>query len=177
MHSTDSIQSLSKYKWHFYQNYNRNFKFGWRHKRLQILKAILKKKNGAGGIKLPDFRLYQKATVIKTGQYCHKSRYIDQWNRIENSEINPHTCGQLLYHKGGRLYNGEKTSLSINGAGKTGHLHVKKMKFKHSLTPCININSKWIKIPHPAKQLSLCEPQLLSPCLRAHALQQEKPWQ
>ena len=87
--------------------------FIWNPKRDHTAKTILSKKNKTGGIRLPDFKVYYRATVTKTAWYWY------QWNRTETSEITPYIYNHLIFDKPDKTSNRERIPYLINGVGKT----------------------------------------------------------
>ena len=76
--------------------------FVWKYKKPQRTKAILRKKNGTGGINLPHFRLTYKGRIIKPVWYWHKDGNEDKWNIIETPKINPHIHGYIIFDNAGK---------------------------------------------------------------------------
>jgi hypothetical protein len=92
---------------------------------------------------MPDFKLYYRAIVIKTARYWYSNRQVDQRNRIEDSEMNPHTYGHLIFDKGAKTIQWKKRQHFHNW-----QLSCRIMQIGSFLSPCTKLKSKWIKKLH-----------------------------
>jgi hypothetical protein len=97
---------------------------------------------------VPDLKLYYRAIVIKTAWYSYSKRQVDQWNRVEDKEMNPHTYGHLIFEKGAKTFQWIKDSIFNNWGWHNWWLTCRRIRIDPYLFPCNKVKSKWMKELH-----------------------------
>ena len=97
---------------------------------------------------MPDLKLYYRAIVIKTAWYWYRDRQVDQWNRIEDPEMNPHIYGHLIFDKGAKTIQWKKDSIFNKWCWHNWQFSCRRMRIDPFLSPCTKVKSKWIKELH-----------------------------
>jgi hypothetical protein len=95
-----------------------------------------------------DLKLYYRAIVIKSAWYWYSDRQVDQWNRIEDPEMNRHTYGHLIFDKGAKNNQRKKDSIFNKWCWHNWRLSCRRMQIDPFLSPCTKVKSKWIKELH-----------------------------
>jgi hypothetical protein len=97
---------------------------------------------------MPDIKLYYRAIVIKTAWYWYNDRQVDQWNKIEDPEMNPHTYGHLIFDKGAKAIQWKKDSIFNKWCWHNWWLSCRRMGIDPFLSPCTKLKSKWKRELH-----------------------------
>jgi hypothetical protein len=97
---------------------------------------------------MPDLKLYYRAIVIKTLWYWYSDRQVDQWNRTEDLEMNPHIYGRLIFDKGAKTIQWKKDSIFNKWCWLNWQLACRRIRIDPFLSPCTKLKSKWIKELH-----------------------------
>jgi hypothetical protein len=97
---------------------------------------------------IPDLRLYYRAIVIKCARYWYNDRQVDQWNRIEDPEMNPHTYGHLIFDKGAKTIQWKEVSIFKKWCWLNWRSACRRMRIDPYLSPCKKLKSKWIQELH-----------------------------
>ena len=141
---TQFLIELLRANWKFIlHNNNNNNK-----KKPRTAKTILNNKRSSGGITMSDFKLYYRAIVIKTSWYLYNDRQVDQWNRVEDPEMNPHIYCHLIFHTGAKTIQWKKDIIFNKWCWHNWKLSCRRIWIDLFLSPCTQLKSKGIKELH-----------------------------
>ena len=97
---------------------------------------------------MPDLKLYYRAIVMKTAWYWYSDSQVDQWNRIEDPEMNPHTYSNLIFDKGAKTIQWKRDSIFIKWCWHNWQLSCRRARIDSFSSPCSKVKPKWTKELH-----------------------------